>query len=77
MAANKRHELVPKHTKLSEKEKKELLDKYKITIKELPVIHITDHGIEGLKVVDGDVIKIVRPSFTRKQTTFYRRVTNA
>jgi len=77
MATIKRHVLVPKHTKLSEKEKKDLLEKYRITIKELPVIHITDNGIEGLKVVDGDVIKIVRPSFTRKITTFYRRVTNA
>lgn len=72
--AAKTHQLVPKHTKLSEKDKKELLETYHITARELPVILITDPAIEGLKVQEGDVVKIERPSFTTKTTLFYRRV---
>ena len=54
----KKHILVPKHTKLSQKDKKELLSKLKITIKELPKISIKDAAIQDLKPEIGDVIKI-------------------
>ena len=36
--AEKKHILIPRHIKLSEKEKKELLEKYNITLAELPRI---------------------------------------
>ena len=36
------HVLVPKHEKLNDKEKKQLLEKYKITINELGTISIKD-----------------------------------
>ena len=77
MAAAKKHILVPKHTKLSEKEKKELCERYNITPRELPVILITDPALEDLKVTVGDVIKVIRPSITAKTTKFYRRVAHA
>ena len=73
----KDHELVPKHIKLSEKEKKELLENYKITIAELPKILITDPAIAKLHVKPGDVIKIIRKSPTSKESVFYRGVISA
>jgi len=65
---------VPKHTKLTDKEKKELLDHYKITLQDLPRISMKDPAIEGMEVTTTDIIKIERPSATAKETVFYRRV---
>jgi len=73
----KSNSLVPKHTKLSEKDKKELLDKYKITEKGLPKILINDPALEDLSVIENDVIKIERDSPTAGKSFFYRRVSNA
>ncbi len=68
----KKHVLAPKHTKLSEKEKEELLARYEITIAELPRIKKSDPMVAGLGAKSGDVIKIVRNSATAGKTTFYR-----
>ena len=70
----KHHMLIPKHIKMSEKEKEELLKKYNISIKELPKIKIDDPAIAGLNVKEGDVIKIIRQSPTAGETEFYRGV---
>ena len=77
MTEKQEHILVPKHQKLSEKEKKELFDKYKITLKEIPKILITDPTITELQVQEGDIIKITRHSPTRGQSYYYRGVINA
>ncbi|MBW2977220.1 DNA-directed RNA polymerase subunit H [Candidatus Woesearchaeota archaeon] len=69
-----KHILMPKHIKISEKEKKELLEMYKITIKELPKIRIDDPAIQSLKPKIDDVIKIMRKSSTAGESIFYRRV---
>ncbi len=78
MAKNKfditQHHLVPKHTKVSEKEKDLLLKKYNITAGELPKINIKDPAIAGLKAKAGDVIKINRQSPTVEETEYYRCV---
>lgn len=68
------HELVSKHTLLSEKEKKILFEKYHISIPELPKIHATDPAIQHLKAKPGDVIKVVRKSQTAGQAEYYRGV---
>ncbi len=68
------HVFIPKHKKLSEKEKTELLDNYKITINELPVIKKNDPGLAEIDVQAGDVIKIERDSPTMGTTIFYRGV---
>jgi len=68
------HELVPEHSKLSEKEAKDLLKKYNITIKEIPKILINDPAIIHLDVKEGDIIKIKRPSRTAGETVFFRGV---
>lgn len=72
--SNPDHILIPKHTKLSEKEKQELLDLYGITTKSLPFIHTQDPGITNLNVKPGDIIKIERKSQTAGNTLFYRSV---
>ncbi len=71
------HSLVPKHSKLSEKETKDLLEKYSITIKELPRILKKDPTLNDLNVKSGDVIKIVRKSPTAGEAIYYRCVINA
>ncbi|MBI2565245.1 DNA-directed RNA polymerase subunit H [Candidatus Woesearchaeota archaeon] len=68
------HVLVPKHSKVSEKEKKELLQKYSLTLKELPKILSNDTALKSLDVQEGDVVKIERNSLTAGKSIFYRRV---
>lgn len=69
-----KHVLIPKHVKISDKEKKEVLDKYEVTVKGLPKININDPALAELGVAVGDVIKIVRKSPTRGEATYYRGV---
>lgn len=71
-----KHALVPEHQKLNEKEKKELLDKYRVSLKELPKISKKDPAIQGLGAKEGDVIKIIRKSPTAGEAYFYRCVIN-
>lgn len=68
------HILVPKHSKLNDKEKTELLEKYKITFKDLPKISMKDPAISHLDLTNEDIVKIERASPTSKRTIFYRRV---
>jgi DNA-directed RNA polymerases I, II, and III subunit RPABC1 len=68
--------LVPKHTKLSESDKKKLLEKFTISSKQLPKILIEDVAIQALKPKVGDVIKIERVSVTSGISYYYRVVIN-
>jgi DNA-directed RNA polymerase subunit H len=72
-----KHFLVPKHNIISEREKKQVLEKYKITYKELPKIMANDSAIKHLKVKVGDIIKVTRISPTAGETVYYRGVINA
>jgi len=66
------HILQPKHSKLSKKEEKEMLQKYNVSALQLPQIKIIDPALpEGTKV--GDIIKIERKSKEGK-TPYYRVV---
>lgn len=69
-----KHVLIPEHKKVSEKEKKDILYKYGITLNELPAIHKSDPALAGMDVEPGDVIKIERDSSTAGKTVFYRGV---
>jgi len=71
-----KHNLIPKHNKLSESEKTELFDKYKITLRDLPKISLIDPAIAHLEPAAGDVISINRVSATAGDTVFYRGVIN-
>lgn len=68
------HVLVPKHEVLSEKEKKELIESYNISIIELPKILASDPAIKGLNLKEGDVVKVTRKSPSAGETVFYRGV---
>ncbi len=72
-----KHVLVPEHKKLSEKEKKALLEKFNITIKELPQILKTDPAIQGLNAKEGDIIMIKRNSPTAGESIYYRVVVSS
>jgi len=64
---------VPKHMLLSNKETDELIDIYKLnTINQLPVISRDDPVIKYYNFKPGGVCKIVRPSKTSADHTYYR-----
>ena len=67
-----KHVLIPKHTKLSDKEKQELFEKYGVSIKELPKISKDDPAIASLDIKPSDVIKIIRKSPISGESVFYR-----
>ena len=66
------HILQPKHSKMSEKEAKEIFKKYNVSSTQLPRIRIADKALPaGIKV--GDIIKIERKGESGK-TLYYRVV---
>ncbi len=68
------HELVPRHEKLSEKEARELLEGYHVSLSSLPKIKSGDPAIRSLGAKQGDIIRITRKSRTAGETVFYRGV---
>ena len=71
---NETTQLVPEHSKLSDKDAKELYKHYNVTLKEMPKILISDPAIVNLNVKEGDIIKIKRNSRTAGESVFYRAV---
>ncbi|MBI2145300.1 DNA-directed RNA polymerase subunit H [Candidatus Woesearchaeota archaeon] len=70
----RKHVLVPKHEKLSEKEKGEVLGQYSSSIDDFPRILKRDAALQGINVKQGDLIRITRKSVTAGETVFYRVV---
>lgn len=69
------HELVPKHYLLTKEETKELLEKFKITVTDLPQMFEKDPVAIAIGAKEGDVVKIVRQSETTvKSVDYYRFV---
>lgn len=71
-----KHVLIPKHVKLNDKEKQELLDHYQITFQELPKIFKNDSAIRHLSPKTGDVIKIIRNDEVSGENIYFRGVIN-
>ena len=69
-----KHISIPKHSQLSSSQKEKLLEKYNISLKELPRISKDDAGIVSLHPKPGDIIKITRSSETASESIFYRVV---
>ncbi len=69
-----KHSFVPEHAILSENEKGKLLEKYNITVKQLPKIFSTDPVVKAIDAKPGDVLKIVRKSPVAGTTEYYRLV---
>ena len=71
-----KHVLTPKHSKVSDKEKENLLAKYNVTPKEMPKILKTDAAIKELDAKIGDVIKVTRKSQTAGESYYFRVVSD-
>lgn len=70
------HSFVPKHKVMSEEEANKLMQKYKVTIQDLPKILRTDAAIQELDAKVGDVIEITRDSEIVGKAKYYRVVVN-
>ena len=71
-----KHQLVPKHSKVSDSEKNKLLKRYDLAISQLPRILVNDPAIVKLGAKSGDIIKIERESKTAGIAIYYRVVIN-
>ena len=69
-----KHEMVPKHEVLPEKEAEELLKKYNISSAQLPIILITDPALKGLEVKNGDVVRVTRENPVTGRSYIFRLV---
>lgn len=69
------HDLVPQHILLTKKETQDLMEKYQITVIDLPQIFEKDPIAIAIGAKEGDVIKIIRESKTTvKSIDYYRYV---
>jgi DNA-directed RNA polymerase subunit H len=68
------HAMVPKHEILSDKEKEELLQKFKVHPYQLPYIRFSDPGVKAIGARPGEVVKITRNSPTAGKYYAYRFV---
>lgn len=69
-----KHELVPKHEILTEKERKELLAKYRIQPYQLPKIKASDPAVKAIGAKPGDILRVIRKSSTAGEHVAYRYV---
>ena len=67
-----KHSLVTEHVKLSDEEKKSLLESLNIRLNQLPMILKSDVAIQQLDPKSGEIIKIIRNSPTNIKQEFYR-----
>ncbi|RVD92252.1 DNA-directed RNA polymerases II and IV subunit 5A like [Tubulinosema ratisbonensis] len=70
-----KHELVSKHRIMSEKEKKEFLEKIRVKEEQLPQIMIDDVVARYYGAKKGDLFEIIRKSETG-EISYYYRITN-
>jgi DNA-directed RNA polymerase subunit H len=69
-----KHQMVPEHIIMSEEEVLALLAQYRIELKQLPKILVTDAVCKEIGARKDDVIKIKRRSLTAEEAVSYRLV---
>jgi DNA-directed RNA polymerase subunit H len=67
------HKYVPKHVLLTKDETDELLEKYKISVIDLPQMFEKDPVAIAIGAKEGDIVKIVRDSDTSVTSVVYYR----
>ncbi len=65
---------MPKHVILSQKETEKLLNIYHIQPYQLPYIKASDPAAEEIGAKPGQIVKIIRRSFTAGEHAYYRYV---
>ena len=70
----RKHVLVPKHEILSEGQAKAVLDQFKVTPHQLPLIKDSDPAAKAIGAKPGDILKITRDSQTAGKAIAYRHV---
>jgi DNA-directed RNA polymerase subunit H len=68
------HVLVPKHEILSKEKAKEVLERYKVSPHQLPLIKSSDPVAKAIGAKPGDILKITRDSPTAGRAIAYRFV---
>ncbi len=66
--------LSPKYRVLTPDEISALLEKFKISMRDLPKIKLTDPAVKQLNANEGDVLEITRDSATAGEAAYYRLV---
>ncbi len=66
--------LSPKYRVLAQEEVAALLEKFKISGRDLPKIKSTDPAVKQLNAVEDNVLEIVRKSDTAGEANYYRLV---
>jgi DNA-directed RNA polymerase subunit H len=68
------HAMVPKHEILNDKEREELLKKFKVHTYQLPFIRVSDPAIKAIGAKPGNIVRITRNSPTAGKYDAYRFV---
>ena len=68
------HVLVPKHEILLKEKAQEVLERYKISPHQLPLIKSSDSAAKAIGAKPGDILKITRNSLTAGRAVVYRYV---
>jgi len=66
--------LVPKHEVLSQEKTREVLEKFRVTPRQLPLIKASDPAAKAIGAKAGDILKITRNSPTAGKVIVYRYV---
>lgn len=66
--------LVPKHEVLSQEKAREVLEKFRVTPHQLPLIKVSDPAAKAIGAKVGDILKITRSSPTAGKVIVYRYV---